>query len=94
MLMTNCGPDSILVESGVIHSCKIKELDEKIKKDPENKELQEEYIQTVKNLKNVIETEKEENQEEEEGLRKVLKTGLICWCSCFGTYTTSARHCD
>lgn len=67
---TSCGPDSILVESGKIHSCKIRELSEKLKADPDNAELKEEILETGRYLESVIETA-------EEGDRAALQEAIV-----------------
>ena len=63
LAFTSCGPDSELVASGKVHSCKLKELAEKMKTDPDNAELQEEFIQTGKFLQTVVESAGEGNEE-------------------------------
>jgi len=63
IFMTSCGPDSILVESGKTHSCKLKELQEKMDADPSNVELQNEFKETTQLLNAVIETADEGDQE-------------------------------
>lgn len=57
--MFSCGPDQDLVNSGVIHSCKIKELEKQLEEDPTNEELQSELKSTEGFLESVINSAKE-----------------------------------
>jgi hypothetical protein len=70
--LTSCGPDSLLVQDGIVHSCNLKKIEEKMKIDPNNAELNEEYIRTVQFLNDVIDSEEESKRDD---LKKAINEG-------------------
>jgi len=72
LFFTACGPDSQLVADGTSHACKLKELNQKLAADPDNKEIKDDIIQYTSFLNDIVDHESEGNKE---ALKEAIKKG-------------------